>query len=364
LKRVISIVIPCYNEEANIDELGRRLGIVMDSLADYRFEVVLVENGSRDNTWAKINEWCEKDARFRSIRLSRNFTASGGMSAGLKYATGDAAIVMCADLQDPPERIPELVSFWAGGYDVAYQVVTERQGISFYYSWLSQVYHWMMNKLTAGNFPKNGTIFRIMDRTVVEAFNSFNETNRYFTGLCNWMGFKSVGVSFPHEVRYAGTTKVRPFYIINLALNGVFAFSYIPLKLMTVTGVLITTVSSIYLVYLVGTILVHGTKAVPGLAAQTSITVFMFGMLFLFIGIIGEYLARIYDEVKRRPVFIVKEKRGFPEVSVRGFYRSGKIILTSSNDHLSQAKEVTVLLDRSPIDKAFDEETVLPTRDC
>jgi len=317
-----------YNEEGNLIELANRLKKVFLTLP-YDYEVIFVENGSTDRSWEIIERICDEDGRFKCVRLSRNFTAPGGMTAGLRYATGDAAIVMCSDLQDPPEKIPLLVSKWEEGYDVAYQIVAKRHGISLFYEASSNFFHWMMSALTQNTFPRNGSIFRIMDACVVRAFNQLNETNRYFTGLCNWIGFKSVGIEFDRESRFAGEAKSYFLPTLQLALNAIFAFSHFPLKLVTFAGFTLTASGAVYLAYVLVRTLMYGASAAPGLVTATMIMVFMFGALFLFIGVIGEYLARIYDEVKRRPTFLVKKTLGLVDEQTvyRGVHRNGKIEL-------------------------------------
>jgi len=330
MKKLISVVTPVYNEEGNLFELSNRLKKVFADLPQYDFEVILVENGSADKSWEYITQICNEDKRFKSVRLSRNFTAPGGITAGLRYAAGDASVVMCSDLQDPPEKIPLLIAKWEEGYDVAYQIISKRHGISLFYKACSNFFHWLMSALTQNSFPRNGSVFRIMDACVVRAFNQLNETNRYFTGLCNWIGFKSVGVEFARESRFAGEAKSQFIPTANLALNAIFAFSHFPLKLVTVAGLTLTGVGVLYMAFLLVHTLVYGTLAAPGLVTATMIMVSMFGALFLFIGVIGEYLARIYDEVKRRPTFLVKKTLGLVDeqaIVYRGVHREGRIEL-------------------------------------
>lgn len=358
MKQLISIVVPAYNEEGNIEELHHRLADVFKTLPDYNFEVIIVENGSSDSTWEKLRSVCSKDSRFKAIQLSRNFTAPGGITAGFKYCRGDAAVVMCADLQDPPEMLPLFIQKWKEGYDVAYHVVSERRGVSWMRSVASEIFHWIMNKLTNNAFPRNGSVYRLMDKVAYQAFNDLNETNRYFPGLCNWIGFKSAGIEFPRAERFAGEAK-SPFRVVfKIALNGIFAFSYVPLKLMTLFGTIISAGSFMYFLAMVIGILIEGKKTIPGLATQISLTLFMFGILFLSIGILGEYLARIYDEVKGRPNFIVRRTEGFEKAVdhchtdtvgaplLSGVYRQGAIWITDPVVDLSRSSVVTVSLNR------------------
>lgn len=309
MKKLISIVIPAYNEEENLDELGRRLQSVFSQLSD-DFEVILVDNGSNDKTWLKIQSLNQNDARFKGLQLSRNFTAPGGITAGLHFAKGDAAIIMCADLQDRPEMIPSLIEKWREGYDVVYQIVSERKGIGFFYRISSEIFHWFMNRLTQNSFPRNGSVYRLMTKSAYKAFNQLSETNRYFTGLCNWIGFKSIGLEFPRDERFGGQAKSSFSVVLKIALNGIFSFSYLPLRIMTYFGFAISFSSLIYFLWIVTSIWLEGKKTLPGIATLICLNIFLFGLLFLFLGIMGEYLARIYDEVKLRPNFIVRQKLG------------------------------------------------------
>lgn len=366
LRKLISIVIPAYNEEDNLDELQRRLAAVFDSCRDFDFEVILVDNGSSDGSWPMIVDIAKRDPRFKSVQLSRNFTAPGGITAGFKYATGDAAIMMCADLQDPPEMIPIFIEKWLEGYDVVYHVVTERRGVPITRKFASELFHWLMNKLTNNSFPRNGSIYRLLDRPAYEAFNQLKETNRYFPGLCAWIGFKSIGVPFPRAERFAGEAKSPFSWVLKLALNGIFSFSYVPLRLISAFGVTIAAASLTYFAWLAITVLIDGSKTVPGIATQVALTTFLFGALFLCMGIIGEYLARIYDEVKGRPHFVVRRliglesevswagttstvqrQRNSSPLTVTGTIENGKLILDIGAIDFAQSEDLVVKIQKN-----------------
>ncbi len=348
MKKLISIVVPAYNEAANLDELFNRLRLVFNQIIKYDFEVIIVENGSRDESWKKLQRLNSMDNRFKSIQLSRNFTAPGGITAGFKYATGDAVIMMCADLQDPPEKLHLFIEKWEEGFDIVYHLVTERKGVRWTRALASEMYHWLMDKLTDGAMPRNASVFRLLDKKAYEAFNSLNETNRYFTGLCSWIGFTSVGISFPREERFAGEANSPFGATMRLALNGIFSFSYAPLKMMSYFGSLISIVSLLYFVALILDVFLNGQRAIAGIATQIAMISFFFGVLFLFLGIIGEYLARIYDEVKARPNFIVKNHLGIPHTllskKVQGVYSNGKIILSQPLENVTDLKSVHIEL--------------------
>ncbi len=346
VKKLISIVVPAYNEAANLDELFNRLKSVFDELQKYDFEVIIVENGSSDASWEILERLNKLDNRFKSIQLSRNFTAPGGITAGFKYAKGDAVIMMCADLQDPPEKIHLFLEKWEEGFDIVYHLVSQRKGIRWTRALASEMYHWLMDKLTDGAMPRNASVFRLMDKKAYEAFNSLNETNRYFTGLCSWIGFNSVGIEFPRNERFAGEAKSPFGVVLRLALNGIFSFSYAPLKMISYVGSAISISSLIYFLALVVDVLLNGRKTVAGIATEIAMISFFFGVLFLFLGIIGEYLARIYDEVKGRPNFIVKNQFGLPQSlnskKLKGVYSDGKIILDQPIENLEELSTIQI----------------------
>jgi dolichol-phosphate mannosyltransferase len=309
-KKLISIVIPAYNEEPNIDELAKRLQGVMDKMTDYDFEVIVVENGSTDSTFQKLLAVREKDRRFRILQLLRNFDCDGGITAGLHFASGDAAIVMTADLQDPPEMIPKFIAKWEEGYENVYGVVTKRKDFSLFRRVCTKIFYWLINRMSKGLLPQNASDFRLVDRKVYRAVNSMEERSRFMRGMFMWVGGKSIGIPHERPERYAGKTTGNFFALLNFALRGIFIFSYLPLRLITYLGIIISGCSFIFLIY---TIITAFTQGVPfaGYGTLVSIMAFMFGMLFLALGIISEYIALIFDETKQRPNFIVKSRIGF-----------------------------------------------------
>jgi len=309
MKKLISVVIPAYNEEAVIDELGKRLSGVMNSCSAYDFEVVIVENGSVDLTFKKLKTLHEADPRFKVLRLSRNFTCEGGISAGLRFVMGDAAVIMNADLQDPPELIPDFLRKWEEGYEIVYGVIRSRKGVSLFRRMFSSLFYRVINALTSGLFPKNVSDFRLIDRKVYEAVNQFDEKNRFLRGMIIWTGFSQTGVSFDRGIRHAGKSKANFGLIFRVAMDGIYSFSYFPLKVLTILGTTLSAGSFLAMVFYLVLFFIHG-RVVPGFMTILMITLFLFGMLFLALGIMGEYLSRIYDEVKRRPNFIVRDKVG------------------------------------------------------
>lgn len=312
-KGCVSIVIPAWNEEEVIPELGVRLSRLMDSIPRYEFEVIVVENGSVDNSFSLLTQLHERDERFKCVQLSRNFTADGGVAAGLRYATGDCAVLMDADLQDPPEVIEEFLAKWEEGYEVVYGIIRSREGVSPLRKMGNSAFYKLLNKVTnigGTSLPQNVTAFRLMDRSVYEVLNRMGETNRFTRGLCTWCGFRQVGIEFDRADRFAGETKAPLLDIMQEALDGIFSFSFIPIKMITIGGCLLSLFSFSFLAWqLISTVFWGATT--EGYLTIICTILMMFGFLFLVLGVIGEYLARIFDEVKRRPLYVVKDTLGF-----------------------------------------------------
>jgi glycosyltransferase involved in cell wall biosynthesis len=310
MKKLISVIIPAYNEEGCVEELARQLREVFCGNLRYDFEVVVVENGSTDGTYVKLRAIRERDPRFKIIRLSRNFRMDGGITAGLHYARGDAAVIMVANLQDPPSLIPQFLREWEEGYEHVYGIVKSRPGKGFLRRLNSQVFYWLINKLTNNLIPRNVSDFRLIDRKLYQTINRMDERNRFMRGMFVWTGFKSIGIEFERNTRYAGQSHARFAHVLQLALQGIFAYSYFPLKLISLLGILLSAASLVYLFYTVIRIFLKGVPF-AGYGTIISVIVLMFGFLFLILGILGQYIAQIYEEVKMRPNFIVKEEIGF-----------------------------------------------------
>jgi glycosyltransferase involved in cell wall biosynthesis len=308
-RKLISIVIPAYNEQDNVDELGKRLGAVMDAHDRYDFEVLVVENGSVDATFDRLIELRKRDERFKIIQLARNFRMDGGVTAGLNMATGDAAVIMTADLQDPPEIIGKFIERWEEGYEQVYGIVTERQGTGPIRRMNSQLFYWLANRLTDGKIPRNVSDFRLIDRKVYETVNVMEERNRFVRGLMAWVGFRSIGVEHERAPRHAGVSNAHTFKVLDLAFKGIFAHSYKPLKLITVFGLSLSALSLLAILALAVRFLTVGVPF-PGFGSIVCLTLLLFGLLFSMLGIVSEYVGLIYEEVKQRPNFIVRRKIG------------------------------------------------------
>lgn len=308
-KKLISVIVPAYNEEECVEELARRLALVFDDNPKYDFEVIIVENGSIDRTWELLQKIHEKDQRFKTIQLARNFRMDGGLTAGLHYARGDAAVLMTADLQDPPELISEFVKKWEEGYENVYMIVTKRTGTGPLRTFNSKAFYWLAGKLTDDRIPKNASDFRLVDKKVYETVRSMDERNRFVRGLFAWVGFKSIGIEAERPERFGGVSNAHSLKVIDLAFKGIFSHSYVPLKLITVTGIVLSGLSVLAMAIFAAAWIFVGVPF-AGFGTLVSLGLLMFGILTFMLGLIAEYVGLIYEEVKRRPNFVVSKALG------------------------------------------------------
>ena len=309
MKKLITIIVPAYNEEACVEELVRQLTAVFAVNDRYDFETLIIENGSVDRTWEILQSINARDSRFKVIRLARNFRMDGGITAGLHYATGDAVVFMTADLQDPPELITEFIKKWEEGYENIYMHVLKRRGTGPIRSFNSRAFYWLAGKLTDNRIPKNVSDYRLLDRKVYEAVRDMKERNRFVRGLVAWVGFKSIGVEAERAERFGGVSNAHSLKVIDLAFKGIFSHSYIPLKLITMTGVVLSLTSFLSLAVFTYVWVFIGVPF-AGFGTLMSVAVLAFGTLTFMLGIIAEYLGLIYEEVKGRPNFIVSDVLG------------------------------------------------------
>jgi glycosyltransferase involved in cell wall biosynthesis len=310
MKKLISIIIPAYNETDCVDELARRLTLIFNAESTYDFECVIVENGSLDDTYEKLLKIHESDARFKILKLARNFRMDGGLTAGLSYVTGDACVLMTADLQDPPELIQDFLRLWEQGYENVYGIVTERQGTGPVRTLNSKAFYWLANLLTDGRVTKNASDFRLIDRTVYETVRAMDERNRFVRGLFSWVGFTSIGVPMVRPPRHAGVSNAHTLKVLDLAFKGIFAHSYKPLRLISVIGMLVSLGAALTTIWLAIQAVAFGVPF-SGYGTIMCTLLLGIGIITLLLGVIGEYLALIYEEVKRRPNYIVSKKIGF-----------------------------------------------------
>ena len=309
MKKLITIIVPAYNEEACIEELARQLTAVFAVNDRYDFETLIIENGSVDRTWEILQTINARDPRFKVIRLARNFRMDGGITAGLHYAMGDAVVFMTADLQDPPELITEFIKKWEEGYKNIYMHVLKRRGTGPIRSFNSRAFYWLAGKLTDNRIPKNVCDYRLLDRKVYEAVRDMKERNRFVRGLVAWVGFKSIGVEAERAERFGGVSNAHSLKVIDLAFKGIFSHSYIPLKLITMTGVVLSLTSFVSIAVFTYVWVFIGVPF-AGFGTLVSVVVLAFGTLTFMLGIIAEYLGLIYEEVKGRPNFIVSDVLG------------------------------------------------------
>ncbi len=310
MKRLISVVVPAYNEAACVDELARRLRLVFDQLAQrYEFEAIIVENGSHDETYQRLLAIRSADSRFKIVRLIRNFDMEGGMCAGLAHATGEACVIMSADLQDPPELIPSFIEKWEEGYDNVYQIVTRRTDNSLFRRAAAQTFYYLINKISDRPVPRNASDFRLVDRRLYEAFNAMPERNRMVRAMWSWIGGRSLGIEHERPPRFGGTSAFNPFRTAAFAIRGILASSYTPLKLIPFFGLLLAGISFAFMLFYSVRAFVHGVPF-DGFGTIVSLMLFLFGSLFMLLGILSEYIGMVYEEVRGRPTYVVSATLG------------------------------------------------------
>ena len=305
-KKKISFVLPVYNEEDVIPELIKQLTTYFDKMKRYSFEAILVEHGSWDRSFELLKKAAKKDRRIKILRLSRNFTCDGGITAGMQYATGDACVIMMSDLQEPITVVTQFIKQWEKGYNIVYGVVKVRTA-GVVRNTMSRIFYKLINKTTGDMFPENASDFRLIDKRVLRTINDMKEHNKYLRGLIMWTGFKHTGVEFDRKKRFAGESKADFKTVLNVALNGIFSFSYLPLRFVTYVGVVVTGLTFIAILVYLYLFYTYGQVA-PGVTTIIILMLSLFGTLFFALGIISEYLARIYEEVKERPNMIELEK--------------------------------------------------------
>lgn len=306
---VFSIVAPVYNEQELVGEFCRRAIAVMEPLGE-PFEIVLINDGSRDRSPEIMRELHAQDSRIKVINFSRNFGHQLAITAGIDYADGDAVVVIDSDLQDPPEVIPQLIEQWQQGYQVVFAVRAEREGETAFKRATASMFYRLIRRITNVDIPVDTGDFRLMDRKVVKALSQMREQKRFMRGLSVWVGFKQTGVAYKRDARKAGETKYPLKKMLKFAMDGITAFSYVPLQVATYFGFAVALLGVLGILVVIAVRLMAGQQLVG--QATTLVTVlFMGGVQLIFLGIIGEYLGRIYDEVKRRPLYIVAEELGF-----------------------------------------------------
>lgn len=309
-KELISIVAPVYNEEVVLPELYRRVQTVMDGLGE-QWELILVDDGSRDNSAAVIAQLNEQDARVKGISFSRNFGFQIAATAALDHAQGDAVILTDADLQDPPEVYGAMLARWREGYDVVYGIRASREGETWFKLFTAKLFYRLIYRITSINIPLDTGDFRLVDRRVVEAIRHMPERNRFLRGMVPWVGYRQIGVEYNRQARYAGESKfgsVRK--MLPFAVDAITSFSYFPLQLATIFGFIIAAISAIAILVVVLVRLFGPHEPLLGQATTLVAVLFLGSIQLISLGIIGEYLGRIYDEVKGRPMYLIQQSWG------------------------------------------------------
>jgi len=310
----LTAVIPCYNEEDVLPLLFSRFSAAADSLG-VDWDVICVDDGSRDSTWQLLRKQNTKDQRWRALGLARNFGHQVAVSAGIYHAEGDVVLIMDADLQDPPEMISVLLEKYNEGYDVVYAIRTKRKE-SILKRFCYSAFYRLLKRLVTIQIPLDSGDFCLMDRRVVDVLRRMPERNRFVRGLRAWSGFRQVGVAYERDARAAGNVKYTFRKLLALGLDGIFSFSVVPLKCATVLGVLTSAMALAGFIFTFfqrvfsGSFAYLGLEPVPGYATSIMTTLFLGGVQLLCLGIIGEYLGRIFDEVKRRPQWVFAETIG------------------------------------------------------
>ncbi len=312
MKPTISIVAPVYNEEAVLPELHRRIVAVMKELGE-PWELILVNDGSGDRSAEVIAQLHNQDEHVKGISFSRNFGFQIAATAGLDHAQGDAVILTDSDLQDPPELYPDMIAKWREGYDVVYGVRTSRAGESWFKEVTAKIFYRLIHRITSIDIPLDTGDFRLMDRRVIEAIKRMKESNRFLRGMVPWVGYKQTGIPYKRAPRYAG----EPFFkgirqMGPFAVDAITSFSFFPLQLATYMGFLMAAISAVAILVVIYLRLFSPSTALLGQATTLVAVLFLGSVQLISLGIIGEYLGRIYDEVKGRPLYLIDKKWGLP----------------------------------------------------
>ena len=310
MKKLVTIIIPAYNEEKVLPKLFNRLDKLSQNESNYLFEFLFINDGSKDSTMKLISEKSTIDNRISYINLSRNFGKERAMLAGFDYAKGDAIVIIDADLQDPPELIPNMISLWEEGYDDVYAKRESREGETWLKKATSRWFYSILDKISSIEIQRDTGDFRLLDRRAVEALKTLRESNRYTKGMFSWVGFKKKEITYKRNPRAAGETKWNYFKLFNLAIEGITSFTTSPLRISFIFGLLISSVAFFWILYL----LIRPLFGVPtggGYSSLMSVILFLGGVQLLAIGIIGEYIGRIFIETKNRPVYLIQDLKEY-----------------------------------------------------
>jgi len=322
--KTITILVPAYNEEEVLDQLYSRLTGVFQGIPNYNFEILFVNDGSKDRTLDIIKEFRANDKRISYVDLSRNFGKETAMIAGLDHAIGDAVIIIDADLQDPPELIPEMIKYWEQGYDDIYAKRRSRSGESWAKKWTAGKFYSLLKKTTRIPIQENTGDFRLLDRRCVEALKKIRETQRYTKGMFSWIGYNKKEILFDRDPRAAGETKWNYFKLMDLAIEGITSFTTAPLRIASFMGFTVSFGAFIYMIWIIIKTLLHG-ESVSGYPSMMTAILFIGGLQLISIGIIGEYLGRIFNETKQRSLYFVDEYNDDKVTNIDGDQKIAKL---------------------------------------
>jgi dolichol-phosphate mannosyltransferase len=306
MKPVFSVIVPVFNETGCLEELHRRVSEVMEKTGE-SWELVLVDDGSTDGSTEMIHNFAQVDRHVRPVIFARNYGHQLAVTAGMDYSRGQAVMVIDADLQDPPEVMLDLITKWREGYEVVYAVREEREGESGFKLFTASLFYKVIHKITDIKIPMNTGDFRLLDRKVVDVMNTMREQQRFLRGMSIWTGFRQIGVPYKRAARFAGSTKYPLKKMIKLAMTAITSFSYFPLQLATWVGAFFTAVSFIFLVVMIILRFAAHSTFLSGQVATLVAVIFLGGIQLIFLGVLGEYIGRIYDEVKGRPLYTTRE---------------------------------------------------------
>ena len=305
-----SIVVPLYNEEAVIDAFHERLSTAVQRLSDV--EIIYVDDGSTDSTPEKVSALIGADSRVRLISFARNFGHQAALSAGLDVAIGSTVTVLDGDLQHPPELIPDMVEKWRDGADIVFALKNERRGESRFKRWTAHVFYRLIRSLARVDIPPDAADFRLIDARIVHALQGMREGNRYLRGLVGWMGMRRAFIEYSSAEREAGESKYSLRHMFGLAADAIFSFTVLPLRIAAVTGVLVALVGLLYAIYAIYVRVALGWT-VEGWTSLLIVVLMFGGLQLLTLGLLGEYVGRIHNEVRQRPLYLVQEASGFDE---------------------------------------------------
>lgn len=305
IDEMVSVVAPAYNESANVDLFYTTMKNVLEDVTS-NWEIICVNDGSKDDTLEKLVALHKNDSRVKVINLSRNFGKEVALTAGLDHAKGDAIVPIDIDLQDPPELIPEMIRLWKEGNDVVYATRIKREGESFVKKFTASMFYRLIEKISHVKIPRDTGDYRLIDRKVLEELKQLRETHRFMKGLFSWVGYKQISLPYNRLPRNAGDTTFNYWKLWNFAIEGITSFSIAPLQIAMYLGILSSLFAFIYTIVIIGKTLIFGAD-VPGYPSMMVTILFFGGVQLMSIGILGEYIGRIYNEVKQRPLYIVQE---------------------------------------------------------